>query len=65
MARKREKKYALKRKVIRVGDSCGITIPSFVLEQKELRIGSTVRLLFNGIPGILIQKAEVTEQKKR
>jgi antitoxin component of MazEF toxin-antitoxin module len=58
MAKHKEKKYTLNRKIIKIGGSYAVTIPTFLLEQKELHPGGSVKLLFNGIPGILIQKAE-------
>jgi hypothetical protein len=57
-----ERQYALKRKIIRIGSSFGITIPQFILEQKGLKKGSTVKLRFNSIPGILVEKEEQRRQ---
>jgi antitoxin component of MazEF toxin-antitoxin module len=62
MAKRKEKKYMIKRKIIRVGSSYAVTIPTFLLEQKDLRQGDTVKLLFNGVQGILIEKE--TERKR-
>jgi antitoxin component of MazEF toxin-antitoxin module len=58
-----EQKYVIKRRVIKLGDSYAVTLPRFLLESKEIRCGDTVNLLFDGIQGILIQKA--TEQKRQ
>ncbi|MGA2310292.1 MAG: hypothetical protein ABSG57_12200 [Candidatus Bathyarchaeia archaeon] len=60
--KRKEKEYTLKRKIIKVGGSYAVTIPTFLLEQKDLRHGDTVKLCFNGIQGILIEKE--TERKR-
>ena len=51
-----QQKYVIKRRVIKLGDSYAVTLPRFLLESKKIRRGDTVNILFDGIPGILIQK---------
>jgi len=51
-----EGKYVLNRKVLQLGPSLAVTFPRWLGEAKGLCKGESVRLKFNGFPGLVIEK---------
>lgn len=68
MSQKAEKKngteYSLRRKLISQGGGFVVSIPRWLATAKGLSEGDFINLKFNSHSGLIIEKAEETEEKR-